>query len=167
MYQCGERVLYGIHGVCTVMGIENRIIDRKNVEYYILEPIEQPGARYMVPTQNQAAVSRMKKLLTAHELHEILSSQTVTEDAWIQDENKRKLHYKDLIQNMDRAAILRMICSLYRHKQQLKITGKKFHASDENFLRDAEKLLSAEFSLILNIPQNQVGEYIQNALKME
>lgn len=167
MFQCGEHVLYGIHGVCTVMAIENRCIDRKIVEYYILEPIEQPGSRYMIPTHNKAAVSKMKKLLTACELHEILSSPTVTEDVWIQDENKRKQYYKDLIQQMNRSAIFSMICSLYRHKNNLKAIGKKIHACDENFLRDAEKLLSAEFSLILNIPQNQVGEYIQNALKIE
>jgi hypothetical protein len=38
---------------------------------------------------------------------------------------------------------------------------------DENFLRDAEKLLSTEFSLVLGIGQNEVGEYIQTALGME
>ena len=35
---------------------------------------------------------------------------------------------------------------------------------DENFLRDAKKLLDAEFSLVLGIPENDVGGYIQNAI---
>lgn len=58
VYQVGDQVLYGIHGVCRILELEVRSVDRKKVEYYVLEPLEQPGARFYVPTQNQAAVDR-------------------------------------------------------------------------------------------------------------
>ena len=45
--------------------------------------------------------------------------------------------------------------------------GRKFHLCDENFLRDAEKLLSSEFALILGVAPNQVQDYIVSALKIE
>ena len=40
--QVGSQVVYGIHGVCCIIDTEVRRIDRKNVEYFVLEPKEQP-----------------------------------------------------------------------------------------------------------------------------
>ena len=56
MYQVGDKVLYGAHGVCCIVGLEKRTIDRRSVPYYALEPIEQPGTRYYVPKENPLAV---------------------------------------------------------------------------------------------------------------
>ena len=36
MYQQGDRVVYGIHGVCEIVGTEVRTVDRKTVEYIAL-----------------------------------------------------------------------------------------------------------------------------------
>ena len=45
MYQTGDRVVYGSHGVCCVASLEERVIDRKIVQYLALEPVGQEGAR--------------------------------------------------------------------------------------------------------------------------
>ena len=46
MLQIGSQVVYGIHGVCCIVDVEVRRVDRKKVEYFVLEPREQPGTRY-------------------------------------------------------------------------------------------------------------------------
>lgn len=166
MYQPGDQVLYGIHGVCNVLDIEKRRVDRKNVEYFVLQPKEQPGARFYVPTQNQAAVAKLRKMISAEELEKLLSSADVRQNVWIADENQRKQCYRNLINGGDRTALLQMVYTLHQHKQAQIAAGKKFHLCDENFLNDAEKLLSAEFSLVLNISPGDVGAYIRNALNI-
>lgn len=160
MYQCGDRVLYGIHGVCEILDITLRTVDRKQVEYYELEPLAQPGARYFIPTQNQAAVMKLKKVMDKQTLIELLKSDAVRHDVWIEDESKRKLRYRELINSGDRAALLNMVHALHQHKKAQLEAGKKFHLCDENFMRDAERLLSAEFSLALGIQPDEVGDYI-------
>lgn len=160
MFQCGENVAYGIHGICKILALEERVVDRKSTVYYVLEPLEQPGTRYFVPTHNQAAVSKLRRLLTREELDSLLRSEQSQKDSWIADEGKRKQYYRKLITSGDRAALVSMVRSLHRHKQQQVACGRKFHVCDENFLKDAEKLLSAEFSLVLGIPQNEVGNYV-------
>lgn len=164
MYQPEDRVVYGIHGTCVIVGTEVRTVDRKKVEYFVLEPLDQPGARYYVPTENPAAVAKLRPLLDRETLITLLNSEKVRKDVWIPDENQRKIRYRELINGGDRAALLSMIGSLYRHKQNQAAQGRKFHLCDENFLRDAEKLLNAEFSLILGIETDKVGEYIRKAL---
>lgn len=165
MLQCGDVVLYGIHGVCKILELEDRKIDRKIIEYYVLEPIEQPGTRFYVPTQNQAAVSKLRPMLTKEQLEQLLYAERGNDDTWINDENQRKQLYRELINSGDRAALVRMVRSLHIHKKEQLNAGKKVHLCDENFLRDAEKLLSSEFSLVLGIEQSAVAAYIQEALE--
>ena len=167
MYQVGDQVLYGIHGVCRIAGLEQRIIDRKKVEYFILEPVNQPDARYYVPTQNQAALNKLRRIMTPQELDVLLCSDEVRQDCWISDENQRKSRYKDLINCGDRGARLSMVRTLHQHRDAQAAAGRKFHLCDENFLRDAQKLLESEFSLVLGIEPAQVGPYVLQKLNIE
>ena len=165
MFQLGDQVIYGIHGLCRISELETRKIDRKLIEYYVLEPVEQPGTRYYIPTQNQAAVAKLQRVLTREELDELLKTVRNSGNVWIEDENQRKQRYRELINSGDRATLIGMIRALLIHKQTQEDAGKKFHLCDENFLRDAQKLLSTEFSAVLSIPPEEVGAYIENALK--
>ncbi len=164
MYRCGQQVVYGAHGVCRILDKERRSVDRRQVEYYVLEPLEQPGARYYIPTQNPAAVAKLRPLISRKTLDALLSSESVSRDAWLSDENQRKQRYRELISSGDREALLAMVCTLHRHRAQLQAAGRKPHLCDENFLRDAQKLLSAEFAVVLNIRPEEVGPYIQSKI---
>ena len=167
MHQRGDQVLYGIHGICNIVDLEMRKIDKKSIEYYVLEPVEQPGTRFYVPTQNPAAVAKLRPIITQEELNDMLRSNDTCADVWIADENQRKQQYRDLITSGDRAALIQMVHTLHRHKEKQAAAGRKFHLCDESFLRDAERLLNAEFSLVLNIDQEDVGRYVQSVIKSE
>lgn len=51
-FQRGDRVVYGVHGVCRITDIEIRKVDHKTVEYYVLAPCGQTGSCYYVPVHN-------------------------------------------------------------------------------------------------------------------
>ncbi len=165
MYQVGEQVLYGIHGVCRIVGIEERPVDQKRVSYYVLEPIDQMNSRFYVPSENPVAVSKLQPILTREKLEVLLQSAARQEQPWIPDENQRKLSYKSLLTSGDRDALIGMICTLHRHKRRQEALGRKFHLCDETFLRDAERMLGSEFSLVLNIPLAEVSSYVRTRLE--
>lgn len=162
MYNVGQMVVYGIHGVCRIIDVQNMRVDKKNKEYFVLEPVDQPGARYFIPCKNENALAKLCPVLNKKELDDLLTEASGAEDVWIHDENHRKLRYRELISSGDRVALLCMIRSLYKHKTEQLAAGRKFHQCDENFLHDAEKLLSTEFALVLNIKPEEVGSYIQS-----
>lgn len=164
MFQCGDKVLYGSHGICEIVDVEIRRVDRRSIEYFVLQPLEQTNSRFYIPTQNSIAVSKLRPILTPEEINALLTEELTKTNAWIEDEGKRKQHYKELISSGDRAALIRMVHALHLHRREQEDAGRKFHLCDDNFLRDAEKLLSAEFALVLNIRQDEVGVYIQNVL---
>lgn len=167
MYQIGDDVIYGIHGVCRVVGMEVRNVDRKKVEYLVLEPLEQTGAKFYIPSHNPAAMAKLRPVMTKAELDSLLRVESLRENAWIEDENQRKLYYRELITGGDREALLRMVGTLHRHKEAQAAAGRKFHLCDENFLRDAQKLLNNEFSFVLGIEQSQVGQYVMEELNKD
>ena len=164
MFQQGSLVVYGMHGVCKILGMEVRRIDRNSVESYVLEPVKQSGDRYYVPLQNATAVSKMRPLLSTEQLDALLSSLEASQNAWIADENQRKQKYRELITSGDRAALLSMVKALHIHKEAQVAQGRRLHLCDENFLRDAENLLGGEFSLVLGIPPDGIGAYIKSKL---
>ena len=167
LFQLGDRVVYGIHGVCQIVDEEERHIDRKKIRYFVLEPVDQPGARFFVPSENPAALAKLRPVISAEELEALLSSDKIREDRWIADENRRKQRYRELINSGDREELLQMVSTLHRHKHEQLSQGRKFHLCDENFLRDAEKLLNSEFSMVLQIQPSEVSRYIKEALMEE
>ena len=164
MYSLGEFVVYGIHGVCRILELEERIIDRKKLQYYVLEPVEQIGARYMIPVNNAAAVAKLHPVLSREELDALILSDDVRADLWIPDENLRKQTYRELMNSGDRVAMIRMIGALYRHKEAQAAAGRKFHMCDDNFLRDAQKILNSEFAHVLGIEPGAVGDYVMSKI---
>ena len=164
MYVAGDRVLYGSHGVCRVTALEERRIDRKNVTYLALQPEGQTGASYLVPTHNTSAMAKLVPLLSPAELEELLAMEQLREGNFIVDGNLRKQTYRDLLTGGDRVRLLQMICALYRHKESRAAEGKKFHQSDEAFLRDAEKLICSEISWVLGMESGEALRYLRNKL---
>lgn len=164
MFQIGDQVVYGIHGICRIIDLEERTVDRKKIPYFVLEPVEQPGARFYVPSQNPAALAKLRRIMDREELETLLASQQIRQNCWINDENRRKQRYRELIGSGDRVALLQMINTLHQHKKEQSAAGRKFHLCDENFLRDAERIFNAEFSVVLGIQPSEVGSYILNAI---
>ena len=57
-----------------------------------------------------------------------------------------------------------LIHSLYRYKEAQFAAGKKFHQCDDNFLRDAEKLIISEISLVFQISKEEARDYLRSQL---
>ena len=166
-YQIGQKVLYGSHGVCSVVGREERISDRKPMVYFVLEPEGQGGSRFLVPTGNVAAMGKLRPVLAPEELEALLKIEAIRADAWIREDNLRKQAYRELLSSGDRLRLLTMLHTLYRHKSEQLAAGKKVHLCDENFLRDAEKLLASEISLVLDLTAEEAKQYLRDHLMDE
>lgn len=165
MYAPGDRVLYGSHGVCQVVTLEERKVDRKMVTYLVLEPEGQASARFLIPTHSEKAMAKVSPVLTPESLEALLQSSEIRESLWETAENLRKNLFRDVLSGGDRVKLLQMLHTLYHHRAARLAEGKKFHQSDENFLRDGEKLISSEISWVLNMDATQAREYLREKLQ--
>lgn len=164
MYGVGQWLVYGIHGVCQVTDTEERVVDGKRVVYLVLTPAGQSGSRFLVPSHNAVAMSKLHPILTKQELETLLSSPEVRVDAWIPDENTRKQTYRELIVSGDRVALMAMVRTLWLRKETQAKAGRKSHLCDDNFLRDAQKLLADETAQVLGINGDEAVRYLRQRL---
>ena len=161
MYKLGDRVMYGVHGVCEIVNIEQRRVDKKNIEYLVLSPVQSANSCFYIPTQNEKALSKLYPLLTKEELLQMLTEQVNGADRWVDDENSRKQLIKDVLGSGNRSEMVSWVRTMHIHRRLLLEAGKKFHQADEIFLKDAERLLTTEFAIVLGITESAVRQYVE------
>lgn len=134
MFSINDTVLYGANGVCRITDICQKEFSGVIKDYYILTPLSNETMTIFVPIN------------------------------WILDDNERKEHYRTILSSGNRLEILNMIRELYIHKQEQLKNGKKMHLSDEQLMKEAERLLYSEFSLVLNIRADEVPKFISSRI---
>ena len=164
MYQIGDWVVYGSHGVCQIIGTEKQLVNRKRTQFLVVSPWYNSESRFLLPMDNPTALAKLKEVMSKDELISLITSETVHDDIWVPEENRRRQYYRELLSSGDRVSVMRMISNLYRYKATQIALGRKFHQSDDNFLRDAEKLIASEIALVMELSQEEARNYLRQYL---
>ena len=162
MYSIGDMVMYGSFGICKVTAIEKRDLTGEEQEYYILKHINSEKNIFYVPTNNDAALSKMHPICSKAEVDELISHMNSEGLIWIDNDIKRKEEYSRIIKDADKHEIIRLIKTLYLRRKELAESGKKLRSTDENYLSLAENMLFEEFAYALDIDKSEVVKYIEN-----
>lgn len=165
MFNINDVIVYGSNGVCKIEGIETKELMGTKKQYFVLKPINSNASTYFVPTENNRLLKKMKSLLSKEEINELIDSMVKEKANWITNESERKEKYRNIISEGNRLELIKMIKSIFIEKKEREANGKRLHASDERFFRDAERLLYGEFEYVLNLNEDQLMTYIFNRIK--
>ena len=164
MHSIGEKIVYGSSGVMEIVDIREESIGDVARKYYVLREVNSTSASHTyVPVDNEKLVGCMHPLLTKEEVMDIISrAEIIPEVEWQKDNRVRSEKFRRIIESGDREGVISLIKTVYGYGLKRKEEGKKNYLADENLMRKAEKLLYAEFSEVLGIPENEVREFIAN-----
>ncbi len=164
MFEKGELIMCGGHGVCRVIDITDNPIDRfdKEKKYYVLEPVFEKASTIYTPVDNDKIV--MRRIMNKEEAEKLIAHIAEIDTVWIQEEKRREQTYKEAISTYDSRSLAQIIKTLYQRKRSRIDEGKKVLSSDEQYLHKAEELLYSEMSLALSIPKDKVVSYIIEAV---
>ena len=151
MFNVGDVIIYGTQGVCRIVGIEEKAISGAKKNYYVIKPVNDIGPTIFAPTSNENILKKMRKLLTEEEINKLIDSMPDEKMVWMSNVNERKELYKALLAGGDHAALIQMIKALYANKKEREAAGKRLHMMDENFFKDAERVLYNEFQYVLKL----------------
>ena len=160
MFQINDVVVYGAQGVCKIVGMQEQKIDGTNKTYFVLKPADDRGATFYVPTWNEKALAKMRKVMTKQDVDALIDSMPKKKPVWIANENERRETYKRILAGGNQAQIISMIQAIYLHKKEREAEGKRLHMSDEHFMKDAEQLLYNEWQYVLNVDKAGLMAYI-------
>ena len=159
MFCVGQTVLYGSNGVCMVDDVTEKRIGKTKMQYYVLKPLCNNTSTLFVPTANQQLVSNMRRILTEDEAEAILRNLPPCGD-WNDNKQERSEQFRAIITEGSCVELIRLIRLVRTHGQEQLAGGKRLHITDERFLKEAEKMICEEFSLVLHISRDEVLERI-------
>lgn len=165
MFKVKDIVVYGCQGVCEIIGTQDRRVGGETKRYFVLKPKDNKGATCYVPTWNEKAWGKMRKVMTKQEVDALIDGMPYEQPIWIENENKRKETYRQILAEADQSAIISMLQALFTYKKQREAEGKRLHLSDEHFMKDAEQILHNEWQYVLNVDEAGLMAYIQARLE--
>ena len=151
MCKVNDVIIYGTHGVCQIVDLEEKTVSGVKKTYFVLKPVNDKSATIFAPKDNAHILKKMRRLLSEEEIRDLIQSMPQENAAWVENENERKELFKGIIASGDHLKLIRMIKAIYIHKQEREAEGKRLHMSDERFFKDAEQMLYDEFQYVLKL----------------
>ena len=163
MFKINEHIMYGNVGVCQVVDITNeKFANNMQRECYVLDPIYSKNTVIKIPVDNERIA--MRKILSKEEITLLISDINNGEVLFIEDDKKRNEQFKSMLKTGKCEELLTIIRSLYLDRKNKQAIGKKLSKGDDEIIQIAEKLLREEFSIILEISQQEVTDYIKEQI---
>ncbi len=166
MLTIGSYVIYGTYGICLVKEIAKDMkVGTKRNDYFVLKPVAAPSSTVYIALTNKTMLEKTKAIPTYEEIHKLISEISESNIIWEENYKLRNDLFNEIITEGNRERILEMIKCIIKKKEELSLENKKLRLADETALRNAEKIINEEFSFVLGIPKEEVGDYIKNHLK--
>ena len=164
MFCINDSIMYGNTGVCKIIDIRREKFDNEEILYYILKPVyRENDATIYCPVGNDKV--RLRKLLSAEEITELIQSMSHTEPEWIDNDHLRRQTFNEILKGGNHQELVQLIKTLDNHRENKIKEGKKFHLSDEKIMKQAEAVLYEEFAYVLNIMPDEVVPFIVDELE--
>ena len=120
MYSVGAVVIYKNEGVCKITDTVTKRFRDKNIEYYVLKPIHKENSEIFVPKNNSVLVEKMRKVLSRDEIMKLIKEMPKEGSIWIENSDERKESYRKILERGERTELVKLIKTLYMHKQKQK-----------------------------------------------
>lgn len=165
MFEKGDYIVHGSHGVCQVEGVTKLDMSGvdKNRLYYVLCPVNSKGSKMYSPVDNNKVISR--PVLSSDEAMELIDDIPNIEQFVIVNDKMREIQYKDAIRACDCRELVRIIKTLYYHKQERLACGKKSTSIDEKYFQIAEDNLYSELAISMGKEKNSIEAFIAERME--
>lgn len=154
MFKVDDYIMYGRTGVCKVIDITNeRFINGEEKKYYVLSSIHNNNNTIIkIPLDNTKIP--MRKIISKGDVTSLINDMSNMEALWIDDEKKRSNKFKTMLKSGKCEDLIELISN--------KRYFKKLNKADKEIIKEAERLVSEEFAIILNISPKEVNSYISS-----
>lgn len=168
MYQKGDLIIYGSTGVCLVEDVKapGAVPSAdKTKQYYKLTPVYSKETIY-VPTDTAVF---MRPIISRAEVEDLISKIPDIEGSAFDCRNLKMLsdHYQTILQTHKCEDLIQLIKSVHAKNETMLQCGKRLGQTDQRFMKRAEDLLYGEFASALDIPRENVRDYIQQSVEAQ
>jgi CarD family transcriptional regulator len=159
VYQVGDLIFYGGHGVYQVADIaplQHIKCCDPNQPYYKLSAVQGSDVIY-APVDSTGA---MRPLISPQEAEALLAQPPAPAGkAFLSNDTKLlHAHYRQIMETHSCQQLMGLIQSVNVKKQLLAKSKKHLSLTDQEFKKRAETLLCEELSVVLNLPRQEIQQ---------
>lgn len=165
MFKTGDLIQYGSTGVCRITEIKDvKLSAKEKKPYYVLQPLYQ-NCVIQTPVDNKKVF--MRPIISKEEADNLIDMIPTIEVEEYHSHVMRELteHYEASIQSHNCEDLLELTMSIYSKRRSLNQLNKKIGVIDERFMKRGEELLYGELAAALDIPRDEVQDYIAQRMK--
>lgn len=107
----------------------------------------------------------MRKLISKENALKLIENIRQIDPLILKDDKKTDLEYKEVLNKYDCSELIKLIKCIYFRKKKRLEEGKKAMAVDEKYMYIAEDVLYQELGTVLNIPKDEVLDFILNKVQ--
>lgn len=164
MFQVGDRVVYGNHGVCEVIRIDT--LDLSGVDqtrqYYYLAPMLDGSSVVYAPVDNPKIAIRA--VMTRDDIEELIHEIPQIPELEVISDKVRENVYKDCVRGLDGSEWIRLLKTVRARGAERIARGKKMTALDERYMKLAQMQLGSEIAAVLAIPREEADDMLEQSL---
>lgn len=164
MFNVNDYIMYGSNGVCKVAEICTPKIfgaDNKR-KYYLLHPVYKEADTIYTPVDNPQVA--MRKVISKNEADQLIKKMPTIGTISVGVDEKKERIFKTALHSCDNTEWIKLIKTIHVSKEEKAVIGKKICETEKIVQKTAEDLLYGELSISLEIPKEQVEEYISNKI---
>lgn len=159
-----DMVMYGGHGVCTLVEITEKDFGGEAKRYYVLRPAYSGSSVFYVPIDSEALTAKLRPIKNAEEIRRVIRECGVAD--WIAEDRARQNYLKQVVDGGGTEQLVGAYKLLYMRQKELTDIGKKLRAADDRCMRDVEKLLLEEFSSSFEIRKEDLVPFLFEELEL-
>jgi len=157
MFKVGDKVVYPMHGVGQIDGIEKKVVLGKRTEYYMITIINS-GMKVMIPVNNAVEIG-LRAVTPKKDIKKVLNilstAPSDVEDDW-------KIRYQNNIDKVKSGSIFEIAevaRDLFRRSAE-----KELSIMERKLYENAYQLITCEIALSKNIDIEEAGSIVSEAL---
>ncbi len=162
-FRIGDKAVYPGRGVAEVVAIEKKMISGQEMNFYVLQPLDErlASARIFIPTSNVSSVG-MRTIISEDEADEIFKilkkrEKVVDSTTW----NRRHREYREKVDSGSIYEVARVLRDLYLLK-----SDKDLSFGERKMLDDAKILLLKELAIAKGMTEDEIENQLRSIFKL-
>ncbi len=162
MFKVNDLVVYENGGVCSVEEIGSPDFVKNEEVYYTLQPIFDKAGTIYVKVQNDRHV--LRPIISKDESKKYLDNISNIEPMYSDNDKQRDKEFKEAIRSCECKQWFSMLKGIIKERKRREAGGKKLNMSDDRNMQKVGKLLTSEYSAVLEIPFDEARAMIEGVV---
>lgn len=157
MFKIGDKIVYPMHGVGEIEGIEKKVVLGKRNEYYLITIINN-GMKVMIPVNNAKEIG-IRSIIAKKDIKKVMTILSTEADSVEEDWKIRYQNNIDKVKSGSIYEVAEVARDLYRrgNEKELSIMERKLY-------ENAYQLITYEVAMSKSVDIEEAGNIVSEAL---